>query len=167
MIEILKLVLSTLVCAISRGKHGNGKISKLVAVLISGLAIALASNIIIPEYVITVTFLVALGYGPGWGKYFAAHDGKYSTNEKEIWGIDWIADGIFNKTGSDQWAGMVGMSLRWTVFFAPLFIYLEQYWQVAGLLLVGPLYRLAGKLNKEISFAEYITGGLLGFLAVI
>lgn len=99
----------------------------------------------------------------GTGKYFMAIHGEDRRFERECPVTDWLLDRAAIK--NNYLYGAVGMSLRWMIWTIPLFVMLlNPLW--LGMALVGPIYWLAGRVNKTepVRVAEFATGALLGFL---
>jgi len=103
----------------------------------------------------------------GWGKYFAAFNGRYNRKEKEFKPADIFADKISN----GYLAGIVGMSIR-GLMILPLFMGLAYYFSnplIVGIgvvvgLLQGPVYGLMRILPEKYATtgAEPLMGALIG-----
>jgi hypothetical protein len=158
MIETLVL---SLLYGIFRAAHGAGAIPRAYSIILMAFFTMLYLNLNIIFSTLLVVGLF-IGLVPGWGKYQSATGSKYPREEKEIFFIDFITDKIENGT----LAGIVGMSLRWTVFFIPLFGVFLKPWLVFALLLEGPIYA-AHRLHNNWTVTEFISGALLGGLIAL
>lgn len=170
---LLEYIVVPFVFAVTRAAHGVGYLPKIAKIALCAVALAYFSTVDRNHYVIGLVYflLIWLGYGFGWGKYFSVLHGGDTSHEKEVIGIDWIYDRIVKY--NPYLAGGVAMSLRWFIFFLPLFTvryFLEGklFITSALLLLVGLVYySLRNSNGKYFNWYELVTGGLLGVALVV
>jgi len=157
-----------LVFGILRSAHGEGELPRIVS--IGAMTILVCLFYLLQWYVWPLVFGgFCLGLMPGWGKYMTATGlGVWNKNEIEIKPIDFI----INKIDHPLWSPVLGMSLRWFIFFFPLFMVLGRPLESFGLLSMGFVYagyRLLGRNydDQKWFLMEFITGVILGILVFI
>ncbi|KKL97501.1 hypothetical protein LCGC14_1833820 [marine sediment metagenome] len=161
-----------LVCSVFRFADGADKITRGVVFGMIGTVYMVATPQIHEQWVsfAVATALISAGLSWGWGKWFSAITGKYYTHEREFVPIGWLLDPWGERY--PYLAGVIGMSLRWLVFFTPLYVYLnwaidKPIYHLGILVFIGPLYWIAGKIwgntYKAFTMAEIYTGFLYGF----
>lgn len=157
-LEVLDIILLTLLFGLLRAIQGNGSIARWMEIAMMTLFLSVFNDLKILQIGLSAIGLY-IGFAPGWGKYFSATGMQpFNREEKEIF----LIDAIVNKIKYDTMAGIIGMSLRWFIFFMPLFIALNGWYYALPLLLVGPIYNLY-RFHKLWSVNEFLSGALLGF----
>jgi hypothetical protein len=146
-----------LLAGLFRAAHGSGHLKRAYKVLLIAFFAILYNHLSWQESLITVGGLF-LGFAPGWGKYFAANgEGPFNRDEEEIGFIDIIVNDI----KSDSLAGVIGMALRWSILFFPMFLFLSHPNYSLFLLGVGPIYFLQ-RYHHNWVITEFLSGALLG-----
>lgn len=158
-LTIINYMLASIACGAFRALHGEAIINKLTQNLVCTLVVLLilGFKFTILYNPITVYLGFALGYSIGWGKYFMSFHGMNLRHEKEFAPIDFIVDKISN----NYLSGIVGMSLRWFIFFLPLAL-------VTGSLITSPILLSVGFIYHSLKYVgtkyfnriEFITGML-------
>lgn len=165
---IALIVIISIIFGMLRVIDGDNSAPRPIQIIGSGITLILFYNITDIYLLVSLIISLLIGYNIGWGKYLTATGlGKWNKNEKEFPPIDIIV----NKIDHPVISPVLGMSLRW-LLFAPVFIICGQYYEILGLLLIGPIYYLYRYLSKDYKeqkweIIEFISGSLLGFLLVI
>jgi hypothetical protein len=156
--------------AFFRAKHGKGVIPRIWSIIIPSFALCAYHGLFDIIYLLPVIGMMAIGYSWGWGKWFSSFHGRYYLYEKEFGPIDAIIDPWGLKM--PYLAGVIGMSLRWMIFFAPLYFFLDfatsaatNWYSLFYLAFIGVIYWISGCFVNERDAgtqAEPWTGALLG-----
>jgi hypothetical protein len=174
------MVVSTilaLVFATARAAHGGGYVSRLLSILIMGLAFFLIRlsefglNHAAIQAAICLAGLMA-GLIVGWGKGFAAITGRYFDKERDFMPADYVGHKVYVRTGDAKLAGIAFLTVR-SMFFLPLFIALaaftgDYYGYLLSSLFVfsmGIVYYGAGRLvseDKAVRLAEIVYFAIIG-----
>ena len=164
--------------ALSRAAHGGRYVSRLLSILIMGVAffglqLFYGQALIDAARMGLIAFVgLYVGLVVGWGKGFAAITGRYNPAEKEFWPADKVGDYVFTKYGNAKMAGVAFLTVR-SILFLPLFITLARYTgDYYGYLLsslfalsMGVVYYLAGRSveeSKAVRLAEVVYFFIIG-----